>query len=198
MVFAGPAGAIIWLFANVTLSGASLAEHMIGFLDPFGLLLGLNGVILVAYIVAIPANEIVVPTILMLTLLVGGLTGVGAGAGVMVELDSAAIEGILRAGGWTLPLQHNHLHDLQGNWQPPLDRTLSVSAALAGLRRHVRRRPILASGYLTTSSGSDSQVSTTIRNMSDSVMMPTSRSPSTTGSPATLCSSITRAASRRG
>lgn len=103
LVFAAPAGAIIWLISNVTLGGTSIAEYMINFLNPFGLLLGLNGVILVAYIVAIPANEIVIPTILMLTVLVGGMTGVGEGAGVMFELNSEAATGaILRAGGWTL------------------------------------------------------------------------------------------------
>ena len=59
--------------------------------------------ILLAYIVAIPANEIVIPTILMLTVLVTGAAGVGAGAGVMFELDSqAATADLLRAGGWTL------------------------------------------------------------------------------------------------
>jgi ferrous iron transport protein B len=53
-------------------------------------LLGLNGVILLAYIVAIPANEIVVPTILMLTVLMTGSAEVGQGAGVMFELDRQA------------------------------------------------------------------------------------------------------------
>jgi ferrous iron transport protein B len=63
--------------------------------------MGLNGVILLAYVVAIPANEIVIPTILMLTALVLG-TG-GKGAGVMFELDSIVdTEAMLRAGGWTL------------------------------------------------------------------------------------------------
>ena len=51
---------------------------------------GLNGVILLAYVVAIPANEIVIPTVLMLTVLTTGLAGVGAGAGVMFELESAS------------------------------------------------------------------------------------------------------------
>jgi len=103
LIFAAPAGAVIWLISNVTFGGTSVAEHMINFLNPFGLLLGLNGVILVAYIVAIPANEIVIPTILMLTVLVTGLTGVGEGAGVMFQLNSEAATGaILRAGGWTL------------------------------------------------------------------------------------------------
>ena len=55
-----------------------------------------------AYIVAIPANEIVIPTVLMLTVLVTGIGG-GEGAGIMFEMDSASDTGsILRAGGWTL------------------------------------------------------------------------------------------------
>ena len=103
IVFAMPAGAVIWLIANVTIGGVSLAEYLIDFLNPLGLLIGLNGVILVAYIVAIPANEIVIPTILMLTVLVTGVAGAGEGAGVMFELDSEAQTlALLHAGGWTL------------------------------------------------------------------------------------------------
>jgi ferrous iron transport protein B len=104
VVFAAPAGAVIWLIGNVTVGGVSLAEHAIGLLNPFGLLVGLNGVILLAYVVAIPANEIVIPTILMLTVLGGSFAGVGAGAGVMFELDSPSAIGrlLVAGGGWTL------------------------------------------------------------------------------------------------
>jgi ferrous iron transport protein B len=103
VVFALPAGVVLWTSANININGISIAEHLINFLNPFGLLLGLNGVILVAYIVAIPANEIVIPTILMLTVLVTGASGVGAGTGVMFELESGiATLDILTMGGWTL------------------------------------------------------------------------------------------------
>ncbi len=102
MVFAAPAGALIWLISNINIADQSIAYWMINSLDNFGFLFGLNGVILVAYIVAIPANEIVIPTILMLTVLVTGIAG-GEGVGVMFELESANETGnILRAGGWTL------------------------------------------------------------------------------------------------
>ena len=102
VVFAIPAGMVIWLVANLRIGNASIAERFITGADPLGLLFGLNGVILLAYIIAIPANEIVVPTILMLTVLTTGMTGVGAGAGVMFELDSTAdIARVLQAGGWT-------------------------------------------------------------------------------------------------
>jgi ferrous iron transport protein B len=101
--FAVPAGAAIWLISNIQIDGTSLAEYMVNFLNPVGILLGLNGVIMVAYIVAIPANEIVIPTILMLTVLVTGATGVGEGAGVMFELESGAeTMALFKAGGWTL------------------------------------------------------------------------------------------------
>jgi ferrous iron transport protein B len=108
VVFALPAGAVIWLVSNIEVGGASLAQHIINGLDPFGVLLGLSGLILLAYIIAIPANEIVIPTILMLTVLVTGIEGVGGGSGVMFELDSAtATAELLAAGGWTLLMAVN-------------------------------------------------------------------------------------------
>ena len=102
MIFAAPAGAVIWLISNIYIGNESIASWTINSLDGFGFLLGLNGVILLAYIVAIPANEIVIPTILMLTVLSSGIAG-GEGAGVMFELDSTyAMGDILITGGWTL------------------------------------------------------------------------------------------------
>ncbi len=103
IVFAIPAGLVIWLVGNLEIQGLSLAEHFIRGTDPAAALFGLNGVIILAYVIAIPANEIVIPTILMLTVLSSGMPGVGEGAGVMFELDSLAdTEQILRGGGWTL------------------------------------------------------------------------------------------------
>jgi ferrous iron transport protein B len=103
VVFAMPAGAILWLSANLQFGGVSVAEHVIRLLNPPGLLIGLNGVILAAYIVAIPANEIVIPTVLMLTVLTTKTAGVGHGAGVLFEINSATeLLTLLHAGGWTL------------------------------------------------------------------------------------------------
>ncbi len=103
VIFAIPAGIVIWLVSNITIGGESIAGLFINWVDPVSLIIGLNGVIILAYIIAIPANEIVIPTILMLTVLVAGITGVGSGDGVMFELDSVtATEDILMAGGWTL------------------------------------------------------------------------------------------------
>jgi ferrous iron transport protein B len=102
VMFALPAGAVIWLVANIHIGGWSVAEWAVDFLDPVGVLIGLNGVILLAYVVAIPANEIVIPTVLMLTVLTAGLTDAGQGRGVMFEAESAtATAAVLRAGGWT-------------------------------------------------------------------------------------------------
>ncbi len=103
VVWAIPAGAVIWLVSNISVDGRSLAEHVVSFLDPLGLAIGLNGVILLAYIIAIPANEIVIPTVLMLTVQVTRMAGMGSGAGVMFEFDSElATAQVLYAGGWTL------------------------------------------------------------------------------------------------
>jgi len=72
-------------------------------LNPFGFLIGLNGVILLAYIIAIPANEIVIPTVLMLTVLSSGVSGYGEGAGVLFELeDNMQYLSVFHAGGWSL------------------------------------------------------------------------------------------------
>ncbi|WP_425499922.1 nucleoside recognition domain-containing protein [Fontisphaera persica] len=102
VVFALPAGAVIWLSANLKIGEVSLVEYLIHALDPVGLLMGLNGVILVAYIIAIPANEIIIPTILMLTVLVTGEVSAGQGAGVMFEPGSEhAVKELLVKGGWT-------------------------------------------------------------------------------------------------
>ena len=71
---AAPAGAVIWLLANITIDGTSLATRIAGALDPLGWAIGLDGVILLAYIIAIPANEIVVPTMLMVYMTQGMMT----------------------------------------------------------------------------------------------------------------------------
>jgi ferrous iron transport protein B len=103
LVMAAPAGAVIWLIGNLHLGDASLAAHLVTALEPVGWVIGLNGVILLAYLVAVPANEIVIPTIVMLTLTVGANT-LGAAPGVMLELgDDAQVGSVLvTAGGWTL------------------------------------------------------------------------------------------------
>jgi ferrous iron transport protein B len=89
---AAPAGAVIWVMANVTVGDATLLAHCTGFLDPFARLLGLDGVILTAFLLGWPANEIVLPIILMGYLSGGTLSDTG-------DLVSLGI--LLRAQGWT-------------------------------------------------------------------------------------------------
>lgn len=101
VIFAVPAGIVIWLVANLEIGSLSLAEYIIHSVDPFAFFIGLNGVIILAYVIAIPANEIVVPTVLMLTVLTTKMA-VGSGTGVMFELESVnETANILHAGGWT-------------------------------------------------------------------------------------------------
>ncbi|MHC5201171.1 ferrous iron transport protein B [Myroides sp. LJL119] len=101
VVFAAPAGALIWLVSNISVSQENLALLIIDGLNPVAVLIGLNGVILLAYIIAIPANEIVIPTILMLTAMVLKDPTIGQGAGVLFELGDSQIADILLQAGWT-------------------------------------------------------------------------------------------------
>ena len=87
-----PAGVLIWVMANVTVGERTLLMHCAGFLDPFAGLLGLDGVILLAFILGLPANEIVVPIILMAYLAQGSLTEMA---------DYASLHALLVANGWT-------------------------------------------------------------------------------------------------
>lgn len=90
---AAPAGIVIWLFATLNINGASLLSIIANFLDPFANLMGLDGYILTAFILGIPANEIVLPIILMCYL----------GNNTLVNLeDTFAIGQILKQNGWTI------------------------------------------------------------------------------------------------
>ena len=70
---AAPAGLLIWLCANVQVGGDSILNWCTGFLDPFARLLGLDGVILMSFLLGFPANEIVIPIIIMAYLSTGSL-----------------------------------------------------------------------------------------------------------------------------
>jgi ferrous iron transport protein B len=101
IIFAMPSGAIIWLVANVSIGGHPIAIWMVDFLNPVGLMIGLNGVILLAYIIAIPANEIVIPTVLMLTVLITGSKGLTSGSGIIFSTGDDTLHRLLTQGGWT-------------------------------------------------------------------------------------------------
>jgi ferrous iron transport protein B len=94
MLTAAPAGAVIWLLGNIVVGGQSLATHIAGALNPLGWAIGLDGVILLAYIIAIPANEIVVPTMLMVYMAQGMMTDLQG----FDELRALLID----KNGWTL------------------------------------------------------------------------------------------------
>ena len=73
---AAPAGLVIWLMANITVGEANLLTHVSEFLDPFARIMGLDGVILMAFILGFPANEIVIPIIIMTYLAKGTIVGI--------------------------------------------------------------------------------------------------------------------------
>lgn len=89
---AAPAGLIIWLAANISIGNLTLLEHCAAFLDPFARLIGLDGVILMAFILGFPANEIVIPIIIMAYSAMGTLPELGG---------AAEIQTLLAANGWS-------------------------------------------------------------------------------------------------
>ena len=92
VVVAAPAGAVIWLTANVYIDGTSILNICTDFLDPFASLIGLDGVILTAFILGWPANEIVIPIMIMTYMATGTLTDYGS----LAELKLLFIDN-----GWT-------------------------------------------------------------------------------------------------
>ena len=92
VIVAAPAGFIIWILANVTAGDATLLSHCATFLDPFGKLFGLDGTILFAFILGFPANEIVVPIMIMTYMATGTLTEID---------DLMALKELLVANNWT-------------------------------------------------------------------------------------------------
>lgn len=93
LVVAAPAGLFIWLLANLNVGGQSLLTYLTTFLDPFGRFLGMDGIILVGFILGFPANEIVIPIILMAYLQTGCL----------VEMsESSTLLTLFAAHGWTI------------------------------------------------------------------------------------------------
>ena len=89
---AAPAAILTWVIANIYIGDTSILMYMVNFLDPFGQLLGLDGYIMFAFLLGLPANEIVLPILLMGYLSTGSLT----------EVDSLVdLKQILVTHGWT-------------------------------------------------------------------------------------------------
>lgn len=92
VVVAAPAGLLIWCLANIKAGGSSLLAYLADFLDPAGRFIGLDGVMLLAFILGFPANEILIPIALMTYLASGNL-------GDYSSVD--ALKTILTDNGWT-------------------------------------------------------------------------------------------------
>lgn len=93
ILVAAPAGLLIWLLANVQIGGISMLAQLAAWLDPFAVLFGLDGMILLAFILGLPANEIVLPVLLMGYMAEGTLQDADGLAGV---------QQLLAANGWTM------------------------------------------------------------------------------------------------
>ncbi|MEG0830684.1 MAG: ferrous iron transporter B [Anaerovoracaceae bacterium] len=92
IIVAAPAGLLIWILANLTYGDMSLLSHFTNFCDPFGQMIGIDGVIVVAFILGFPANEIVIPIMLMTYMAHGNL----------LDYESfSQLQNILTDNGWT-------------------------------------------------------------------------------------------------
>ncbi len=89
---AAPAGLLLWILGNVTFKEATLLSHCAGFFDPFARLFGMDGVILLAFLLGLPANEIVIPIVIMAYLSQGSLTDL---------TNLTALHALLVSRGWT-------------------------------------------------------------------------------------------------
>lgn len=93
IIVAAPAGAVIWLLANIDINGQSFIQLCTQLIDPFARFMGLDGVILFAFLLGFPANEIVLPIALMIYM----------SNGVMTEYDSLTqLQSVLSANHWTI------------------------------------------------------------------------------------------------
>jgi ferrous iron transport protein B len=88
---AAPAGLLIWLLANITIGDTTILGYVTSFLDPFARFIGMDGVILTAFILGLPANEIVIPLMIMMYTAQGSLS----------EIEPAQMASLFTANGWT-------------------------------------------------------------------------------------------------
>ncbi|MBE6667475.1 MAG: ferrous iron transporter B [Ruminococcaceae bacterium] len=93
VAFAAPAGLVLWLIANITVGDNSILVHMADFLEPFGIILGLDGAIILAFILALPANEIFLPIVLMIY---------NSGHALTEYSGYEELFSVLSANGWTI------------------------------------------------------------------------------------------------
>lgn len=92
VVVAAPAGLVIWIMANINIGNTSILSHCANFFDPFAKLIGMDGYIIMAFILGFPANEIVIPILIMSYMATGS----------MLELDSLnQLKSLLIDNGWT-------------------------------------------------------------------------------------------------
>ncbi len=122
---AAPTGAAIWCLANLTVGNATLLSHFSACLDPLGQLMGLDGMILLGFLLGLPANEIVIPVILMCY----------TAGGTLTDYSSLAdLRALLTANGWTTVTAINMLLFTVFHW--PCSTTILTVHKETGSLRH--------------------------------------------------------------
>ena len=121
---AAPAGIVIWLFANIEILDTSILTYISNLLDPLGKLMGLDGIILTAFLFGLPANEIVVPLIFMMYVSEGVITDIS---------DLTNLKSILIANGWTYVTAINTILFMIMHW-PCSTTCLTIKAETKSLK----------------------------------------------------------------
>ncbi len=167
VIVAAPAGAVIWLTANIRIGDCSILQYCTDFLDPFGRFIGLDGVIVMAFILGFPANETVIPIIIMSYMASGTLMDY-SGYPELLRLFSANGWTVTTAvcmmvmtvldgnncglydgyDGITFPLLHNLSDDKERNRKPEMDADVNVTSNVDG-SNHLRRNCKYSKAVLT-------------------------------------------------
>ena len=103
VVFAAPVGAVIWAVTHIDIHGISIAEYLVHWLDKPASFIGLNGIIILAFLLGIPANEIIIPSVIMLIILIYNVDLTQVQKGVLTDIsDTATLRQLFELSGWTL------------------------------------------------------------------------------------------------
>ncbi len=132
LLVSAPTGAAVWLLANITIGGLPLLTHISRFFDPFGRFIGVDGFIILAFILSLPANEITLPILVM------GYTA----AGTMTDAGNLeTLRQVFEANGWTIVTAVNMMLLTLFHWP--------CATTLMTIYHETKSRNVLALSFLT-------------------------------------------------
>ena len=132
LLVSAPTGAAVWLLANITFGGAPILTHLSHFFDPFGRFLGVDGFIILAFILSLPANEITLPILIMSYTAAGSMADAG---------NLETLRRVFEANGWTIVTAVNMMLLTLFHWP--------CATTLMTIYHETKSRSILALSFIT-------------------------------------------------